>query len=200
MLLIRRRRPIGEPAGDASTLDGTRGAGRIIGALAALGIDLSRSQPSTSSWSASSSSTPMLRLPISTGSIPGTGIGRGAWQPPDQPTEESVRPAILASRLATSRQVVGCSWSITRSTGRRPRRTSAQPPPGSSGWSTFGVTLRSSRPSRCTTSAGKSCGSHSAPASCPTPNLPMRRSRRPASSAGSARHGSRLPAPSLAIT
>ncbi|MBI2780375.1 MAG: class I SAM-dependent methyltransferase [Chloroflexi bacterium] len=39
-LLIRRRRPIGEPAGDAATLDGTRGAGRIVAALGELGIDL----------------------------------------------------------------------------------------------------------------------------------------------------------------
>ena len=39
-LLIRRRRPIGEPAGDAATLDGTRGAGRIVAALGELGVDL----------------------------------------------------------------------------------------------------------------------------------------------------------------
>jgi hypothetical protein len=39
-LLIRRRRPIGEPAGNAATLDGTRGAGRIVAALGELGIVL----------------------------------------------------------------------------------------------------------------------------------------------------------------
>jgi len=39
-LLIRRRRPIGEPAGDASTLGGPSGAGRIVQVLAELGIDL----------------------------------------------------------------------------------------------------------------------------------------------------------------
>lgn len=39
-LLIRRRRPIGEPAGDAQTLDGTLGAGRIVQSLTELGIDL----------------------------------------------------------------------------------------------------------------------------------------------------------------
>lgn len=39
-LLIRRRRPIGEPAGDAPTLEGTRGAGRIVAALAELDPDL----------------------------------------------------------------------------------------------------------------------------------------------------------------
>jgi hypothetical protein len=37
-LLIRRRRPIGEPAGDAATLEGTRGAGRIVGVLGELGL------------------------------------------------------------------------------------------------------------------------------------------------------------------
>ena len=36
-LLIRRRRPIAEPAGDAATLDGVAGAGRIVLALAELG-------------------------------------------------------------------------------------------------------------------------------------------------------------------
>jgi hypothetical protein len=39
-LLIRRRRPIAEPAGDHATLTGTAGAGRIVLALAELGIDL----------------------------------------------------------------------------------------------------------------------------------------------------------------
>jgi hypothetical protein len=39
-LLIRRRRPIAEPAGDDATLTGTTGAGRIVHALADLGIDL----------------------------------------------------------------------------------------------------------------------------------------------------------------
>jgi hypothetical protein len=39
-LLIRRRRPIDEPAGSASTLDGTKGAGRIVLALAELGVEI----------------------------------------------------------------------------------------------------------------------------------------------------------------
>jgi hypothetical protein len=39
-LLIRRRRPIAEPAGDHATLDGPSGAGRIVVALAELGVDL----------------------------------------------------------------------------------------------------------------------------------------------------------------
>jgi hypothetical protein len=44
-LLIRRRRPIGEPAAiaptsNAPTLDGTRGAGRIVQAVTELGVDL----------------------------------------------------------------------------------------------------------------------------------------------------------------
>lgn len=47
VLVIRRRRPIGEPAGDAPTLEGTRGAGRIVQALAELGIDLAGVQQLT---------------------------------------------------------------------------------------------------------------------------------------------------------
>jgi hypothetical protein len=39
-LLIRRRRPIAEPAGDATTLDGVAGAGRVILALTELGFGL----------------------------------------------------------------------------------------------------------------------------------------------------------------
>jgi hypothetical protein len=39
-LLIRRRRPVGDPAGDAAMLAGTGGAGRIVHALAELGIGL----------------------------------------------------------------------------------------------------------------------------------------------------------------
>jgi hypothetical protein len=39
-LLIRRRRPIGELAGTAATLDGIRGAGRIVAARAELGVEL----------------------------------------------------------------------------------------------------------------------------------------------------------------
>jgi hypothetical protein len=39
-LLILRRRPIAEPAGDATTFAGTGGTGRIVHALAELGVDL----------------------------------------------------------------------------------------------------------------------------------------------------------------
>jgi hypothetical protein len=40
MLLIRRRRPIAEPAGDAPMLSGVAGAGRIVLALAELGVEV----------------------------------------------------------------------------------------------------------------------------------------------------------------
>lgn len=40
VLLIRRRRPIGEPADDAATIHGMRGAGRVVLALTELGVEL----------------------------------------------------------------------------------------------------------------------------------------------------------------